>query len=261
MYALPTLFKPQEKAKSFVEAWPNLPQQPDETNRLMPNISFLGVSKSWRAAPKQCSAKNAQLPWLEISNKDNYYHGILKGHGILLGHIFMDDPAIYSLLIPTSRITYRSIPTWDPTIPFKFATPSSNPYNNNKACFLMVLTECSNPAFVVSHLGYENKWMKEENTLLDPNCSKRKLMQFTNTIGFEGKFYALSLQGTLLSVIKEIESSFQITKLSRSRAVPSVFPKHFTADNVKVLKLHMDNLGNRTLFTGTTDFISPFNLN
>lgn len=81
MYALPTLFKPQEKAKSFVEPWPNLPQQ---TNRLMPNIIFLGVTKSWRAAPKQCSAKNAQLPWLEISNKDNYYHGIL------LGHIFMD---------------------------------------------------------------------------------------------------------------------------------------------------------------------------
>ncbi|TMX04949.1 hypothetical protein EJD97_003734 [Solanum chilense] len=314
------LVKPQEKTKSLLEPWPNLPQQllnlmgrqhPDETNRLMQNICFPGVTKSWRAVPKQCSTKNAQLPWLEISDKDHFFQSKTQEHTLTipfrLGEYWWysrrsswdvpwthfhgcshglivaggKDPATYCLLIPTSRFTYRSIPTWDPTIPFKFATLSSNPYNNNKACFFMVLTGCSTPAFVVSHLGYQNKWMKEENTLLDPNCSKRELMKFTNAIGFEGKFYALSLQGTL-AVIEEIESRFQITKLSRSRAVPSVFPKHFTEyllesngeilliflifeqsirkmDKVEVFKLQMDDLswlkldklGNKTLFAGT----------
>ncbi|CAN4112064.1 unnamed protein product [Withania somnifera] len=294
------LAKPQEKAKSFVEPW----QHPHETNHLMQNISFHGVAKSWRAAPKRCRA-NAQLPWLEISSKDYYqskiqehilnipfrpgeywwygrrpwgtpwthFHGC--SHGLIVAG--EKDPAEYCLLIPNARNSYWTLPPWDTTIPFKFATLSSNPSNNYKDCFLMVLTGCCNPAFVVCHLRGQNKWMKEESTLLDPNGSKRKIMQFTNAIGFKGKFYALSLQGTL-AVIEEIESKFQITKLSRSRAVPSVFSKNFTeyllestgeillifliseqsttkVDKVEVCKLQMDdlswlkldNLGNRTL--------------
>ncbi|XP_060217245.1 uncharacterized protein LOC132644661 [Lycium barbarum] len=312
------LVKPQEKAKSFVEPWPNLPQQllnfigrqhPDETDRLMENISFRGVAKSWRAGPKQCS--DARLPWLELSEKDNYcqsktlqehtlnipfrpgeywwygrrswdnpwtrFHGC--SHGLIVAG--GKGPEEYCLLIPGPRNSYWTIPPWDSTIPFKFATLSSSPSNNYNCCSLMVLTGCSNPSFMISHLGYQNKRMKEESTLLDPNCSKRQLMQFTNAIGFEGKFYALSLQGTL-AVIEETESKFQVTKLSRSRGVPSVFSKHFTeyllesngemllifliseqstrkVDKVEMFKLQiddlswlkLDNLGNRTLFAGT----------
>ncbi|KAM3291360.1 hypothetical protein P3S67_019649 [Capsicum chacoense] len=68
--------------------------------------------------------------------------------------------------------------------------------------------------------------MKQTSSLVDPNCSKRQLMILTNAVSFEGKIYALSLQGTLV-VIEGIECKFQITKLSRSRAVQSVFSKHF----------------------------------
>ena len=87
------LVKPQEKTKSLLEPWPNLPQQllnfmgrqhPDETNRLMQNICFPGVTKSWRAVPKQCSNKNAQLPWLEISDKDHFFQSKTQEHTLTI---------------------------------------------------------------------------------------------------------------------------------------------------------------------------------
>ncbi|MCD7457455.1 hypothetical protein HAX54_035103 [Datura stramonium] len=303
------IIKHEEKVKYSVEPWPNLPQQllnligkqhPD----LMQNISFHGVAKSWRAGPKHCSV-SSQLTWLELCDKDQQvdhtlnisfrpgeyswyskrprYNPWTRFHGCSHGLIVAGgkDPAEYCLLIPTARNSFWSIPPWDATIPFKLATLSTIPSNNYKSWSVLVLTGCSYPLFVACHPGYPYKWMKQESTLLDPNCSKRKLMQLTNAIGFVGKFYAISLQGTLV-VIEEIESKFQITKLSRSRAVPSVFSKHLKeylvesngdillifliseqstrkVDEVEVFKLQMDdlswlkldNLGNRTVFAGT----------
>ncbi|XP_055816018.1 putative F-box protein At3g25750 [Solanum dulcamara] len=126
--------------------------------------------------------------------------------------------------------------------------------------------------------------MKQEcnqNGLIDPNDPKEQLIQFCNAIFFDRKFYALSLQGTL-AIIEEInESQFQVTRLSRKRAIPSNYSKHFIeyflesngeilliflisegsnsmVDKVEVFKLQigdlswlkLDNLGDRTLFTG-----------
>nr|POE62024.1 hypothetical protein CFP56_56415 [Quercus suber] len=51
-------------------------------------------------------------------------------------------------------------------------------------------------------------------------------MQFTNAIGFRGKFYALTLQGTL-AVIEEDDSHLKITSLGTKRAIPSVSTRHF----------------------------------
>jgi hypothetical protein len=51
-------------------------------------------------------------------------------------------------------------------------------------------------------------------------------MQFTNAIGFRGKFYVLTLQGTL-AVIEEVDSQLKITSLGTKRAIPSVSSKHF----------------------------------
>ncbi|XAR72421.1 hypothetical protein NMG60_11019048 [Bertholletia excelsa] len=50
--------------------------------------------------------------------------------------------------------------------------------------------------------------------------------QFTNAIGFEGKFYALSLHGTL-AVIEFVHSHPKLIELHLSRAVPSVASGHF----------------------------------
>nr|KYP61210.1 Putative F-box protein At3g25750 family [Cajanus cajan] len=51
-------------------------------------------------------------------------------------------------------------------------------------------------------------------------------MQFADAIGFNGKFYALSVQGSL-AVIEVVDSSPRVTGLSATRMVPSVSSKHF----------------------------------
>lgn len=70
--------------------------------------------------------------------------------------------------------------------------------------------------------------MKQEssqNGLTDPNDPKGQLVQFSNAIIFEGKFYAPSLQGTL-AVIEETEDQFQVTRLSRRQAIPSSYSRN-----------------------------------
>ncbi|KAJ6905576.1 hypothetical protein NC652_023368 [Populus alba x Populus x berolinensis] len=90
-------------------------------------------------------------------------------------------------------------------------------------------------------------------------------MRFTNAIGFKGKFYALSLQGTL-AVIENIDSHLRITALGKKRAIPSDSSLHFRelmvesgVDSVEVYQLDVDDLtwikmeslGDRTLFLGS----------
>ncbi|KAJ6986346.1 hypothetical protein NC653_024051 [Populus alba x Populus x berolinensis] len=91
-------------------------------------------------------------------------------------------------------------------------------------------------------------------------------MRFTNAIGFKGKFYALSLQGTL-AVIENIDSHLRITALGKKRAIPSDSSLHFRelmvesgVDSVEVYQLDVDDLtwikmeslGDRTLFWAPT---------
>ncbi|KAF3957413.1 hypothetical protein CMV_017569 [Castanea mollissima] len=54
--------------------------------------------------------------------------------------------------------------------------------------------------------------------------SQKHYMQFTNAIGFRGKFYILNLQGTLAVI--EVDSHLKITSLGTRRAIPSVSLKH-----------------------------------
>ncbi|XVE93586.1 hypothetical protein REPUB_Repub01dG0207500 [Reevesia pubescens] len=151
----------------------------------------------------------------------------------------------------------------------------------------MVLTGISHPAFVFCRLYREGQreWVKQDCTLTEPHCSKKSegksFMTFTNAIGFNERFYVLSLQGTLAE-INATESYPRITALSSERAVPSVLPKHFreyllesegnvllvflisrksikVVDDVEVFQLNtaklswvkMASLGDRTLFLGT----------
>ena len=107
-------------------------------------------------------------------------------------------------------------------------------------------------------------------------------MQFTNAIGFRGKFYALTLQGTL-AVIEEVDSHLKITSLGTKGAIHSVSSKHFreylveldgeillifliskksinVVDDVKIFQLdlvrfswtNMESLGDQTLFVGNS---------
>ncbi|KAL2513597.1 putative F-box protein [Forsythia ovata] len=92
----------------------------------------------------------------------------------------------------------------------------------------MVLTGICHPAFAFFRWGWDkvqNEWIVENCTLTEPYALNQR-MQFTNAIGFEGKFYALSLQGSL-AVIEDNDSCFQITAIGANRAMPSVVSRQF----------------------------------
>ncbi|KAG5561816.1 hypothetical protein RHGRI_004757 [Rhododendron griersonianum] len=91
----------------------------------------------------------------------------------------------------------------------------------------MVLTGIQKPAFAFCDLrGGKYAWFKQDSTLVEPHSSNHQLMQFTNAIGLEGKFYAVSLLG-ILAVTEKIDSHFRITSLGTNRVVPSVPAMHF----------------------------------
>lgn len=57
--------------------------------------------------------------------------------------------------------------------------------------------------------------------LIDPYDPEQGHIVFTNSIGFNGKFYALSLHGAL-AVIEDVDSRFVVTGMGKNRAVPTV---------------------------------------
>ncbi|KAL3538726.1 hypothetical protein ACH5RR_002092 [Cinchona calisaya] len=186
--------------------------------------------------PQEYNSKNPQPHSLNIPDHPGYYiwHGrrpwrenwkqfIGCSHGRIV--TATDKPPDYYLSIPFWGRTY--IPPWDTKIPFKFATLSS-PYTHLQDSSIMVLTGICSPPFLISRLGsrQERKWIEHDYTLVDHYDPNKQLTKFTNAIGSMGKFYAISLHGTL-ALIEEVGSEFRITGIGKNKAVPSVPSKHF----------------------------------
>ncbi|KAL0314955.1 UNVERIFIED_CONTAM: hypothetical protein Sangu_2339900 [Sesamum angustifolium] len=244
--------------------WPNLPHQLMELlarqHSLMQNITSCGgVIKAWRSASPQCCSPdgNAQRPQLvEINGRrcvehqktvnghrhateisfhkeypdcyykrrvyKKYYPGTrIRGysHGKL---VVMGSTGWYLFLWEPVRGFYGDLPPWNPNLSIKMCTLSSSP-DDRKGCNLMVLmgARC---AFFRWGKG-ERAWIMEDCTAKEPYAPSQ-YMQFINAIGFQGKFYALSLQGSL-AVIEDVDSRFRITAIGDSRAVPSKLSRQF----------------------------------
>ena len=158
------------------------------------------------------------------------------------GHALVTKGATFSyngssdliyLWFPVNGYSYCALPEWDERVPIMRVVISSPVLGKffDKNSTVMVLTGTSHPAFLFYQLeGKGREWVKQDCTLTEPHCSmkseRKNLMTFTNAIGFNGRFYVLSLQGTL-AVIDATESYPRITALSSERAVPSLLPKHF----------------------------------
>ncbi|XP_058215366.1 uncharacterized protein LOC131326560 [Rhododendron vialii] len=276
------------------------------------NISCGGnVTKSYRLLPRQCNPIG-KSPFPQLSVNDNGHTDRCRNEspGFLytlsitccLGDekvirelppswVGRFGPGVYNYIhqyIQDSN--YRPsgmLPLLVMSVPFKHFTLSSPRADRNSTCTMMVLTGFQKPAVVFCDpSGGNYAWLKHDSTLVDPHSSNQQLMKFTNAIGFKGKFYALSLQGTL-AVIEKIDSHFRITSLGTNRAVPSVHSMHFKeyliesngeillvflvsrksihrVENVEVYRLRFDKLswvkmesiGDRTLFVGTNWCIS-----
>ncbi|CAA2998938.1 Hypothetical predicted protein [Olea europaea subsp. europaea] len=171
--------------------------------------------------------------------RDCWIHFKGHSHGQLVA--LSGDLSEFCLWEPEEKYNTRHLPSWDCNLPFKFATLSSSPPDWNFSpkytklpslpkhrygCNVMVLTGICSPAFAFFRWGKDqNGWIVENYTLTEPYASNHR-MQFTNAIGFQGKIYALSLQGSL-AVIEDIDSCFQITATGANRAVPSIVSRQF----------------------------------
>ncbi|KAM4077676.1 hypothetical protein ACJW30_12G157100 [Castanea mollissima] len=312
---------PANKEAKNSRPWPDLPHQLIKLIASQPSIeqgiNFGSVTKSWRAAPKKCINPNATLPWLQIFNTDTHQCKTTKPYnsddpfqgfwispapwvrhtrypwkrylGCTNGILVAKGATCYILWNPIQRSWYN-LPLWDARFEFKcFALSSSL---GNKNVIVMALTGTSHPAFMFHRLGIggENfEWIKQDCSLVDPHApdtSRKHYMQFTNVIGLRGKFYALTLQGTL-AVIEEVDSHLKITSLATKRAIPSVSSRHFreylvesngeillifliskklinVVDDVEVFGLNFfrlswiqtESLGDQTLFVGENCSVS-----
>lgn len=179
---------PKKEANNSPRPWPNLPKELtsliSNEPSLMENISFGGVTKSWRSAhSKKCIPIGKSLwPQLtEIQKNENHSHCFhiwfhigyywpygrrsrtwkdpwiyFKGHShgslIAVGRCPNDI-----LLWKSYRETYCHLPSWDTRVPFRFATLSTfHPISLNdygKTCMIMVLTGAASPAFVFCETG------------------------------------------------------------------------------------------------------------
>ncbi|MED6221287.1 hypothetical protein PIB30_053006 [Stylosanthes scabra] len=214
-------------------------------------------------------------------------HYVGCSNGILVAE---SEPLfIYNLWNPIHREWYH-LPFWDARVPIILAVLSSSVEDRN--CTVMVLTGINHPAFAFYKVDrgsgiwntQEPQWTRQDCTITESHSRGRSgnIMQFTNAIGFKGKFYALSLQGTT-AVLEEVDSVFKITGLSATRAIPSVSSNHFReyllesdgeillvflvsrkssvhiVDHVEVYKLSLarlnwlklESLGERTVFVGS----------
>ncbi|KAF5731899.1 hypothetical protein HS088_TW18G00585 [Tripterygium wilfordii] len=317
-----TSIKESDPSKS----WPDFPVQLMMFIRrnpaLMQHIGFGGVTKSWRvlSSSKQCNSKATLPPQLDLSpaeskHKDqpeifkipftemwvgywsctrtrpvNYWHYWKHYVGCSQETMICKDASglKYYVWDPIVNKPVWHLPDWDPNVPFKRAVLSSSlrdPCSKNPV--VMVTTGISHPAFMMYRLAkMEHQWKKLDCTMVEPHCSRRHHMKFANAIGFKGKFYALSLQGTV-AVTEVIDSEPRITALGAKRAVPFGTSRHFreyllesngeillvfmisaqsvnVIDSVEIYKLDLhklswirvESVGERTVFVGANCCVS-----
>ncbi|PIN17674.1 hypothetical protein CDL12_09663 [Handroanthus impetiginosus] len=242
---------------------PNLPHNLispiSRQHNLMQNVTSSGyVTKSWRSPPKKC--KNSQTwPYLAEINAQNLqrnafshtieiaFHGFynfpickrrsdkrydsrgiyFEGHSN--GQIFAIEVNFsYCCMSEPAKRCTRFLPSLDKNRVFKSCTLSSYPEGGNNYD-VMVITGCSSPAFGFRRLGRE--WSIQNCDVKEPYFPSQT-MSFSNAIGFKGKFYALSLQGSLV-VIEDIEDHWDITAIGKNRAVPTKVSRQFRECLVK----------------------------
>ncbi|GER35908.1 50S ribosomal protein L28 [Striga asiatica] len=101
---------------------------------------------------------------------------------------------------------------WIPSVPFRVATFSSVPDywkkegRGNCILSLMVVTGISSPAFSVyieDCYTKKYRWINKDCRVIEPYSAANQYMEFTNAIGLEGKFYAISRQGSLAKHFRE----------------------------------------------------------
>ncbi|KAL9171973.1 hypothetical protein ABFS82_03G015500 [Erythranthe guttata] len=180
----------------------------------------LGATKSWlRETSTSCGGDHRRLPsfpQLHLLDDTQYYSLRYNNYTVV--------EVVVSQILPTN---YN-----DARIPSRFGRVVEE-YSGNIPDLL--LTGIARPSFVAynwnppkegQEYSLESTLIKYECKIIDPFDTKKRPLQFTSLVNFEGVFFALSLQGALV-VMQEIDSRLTISAISSSRAVPSISCRHF----------------------------------
>ncbi|WCJ18184.1 hypothetical protein M5689_000558 [Euphorbia peplus] len=245
--------------------WPDLPQKLINIiatdSSMMKDLYSKGVTKSWRTESRKCRSNYLTPPWLLLSA--DYESDDIQPHTFNIpfkmggmwywcrrgqkptfsAHHFLGcsngllikGASDYILCEPYPLSRGWWSPSWNAEVPYLTAAVLDYPFRPESRrdyrikSIVMVLTGISHPAFVYYRTREGQEWIKKDSTIDDPHCSDpslpNHLFRFCNGIWFKWKFYALSLQGTLV-VIEKIGSDVRITAIGK-RVVPSVASKHY----------------------------------
>ncbi|KAL3635401.1 hypothetical protein CASFOL_019948 [Castilleja foliolosa] len=227
------------------------------------SISGSGViTKSW------ISSRCSHQTWPQLAETNIYPKDILPPfHKDFLEH---EKMAKVDNLYETEGVI--NITLWkdygeDLDIPLQMSAPLERPR--------VVITGISSPAFAYYKLVTKDTpfrvsfgcWSTRDCRITEPYSDDNRYMEFTNVIGFQGTYYAISRQGSLVLIEHDGDSgNYEITSLGRRRVVPNCrVSKHFreylleyegeiyvvfllsilsikVVDNVEVLRLNKSRL-------------------
>ncbi|KAL8027562.1 hypothetical protein ABFX02_14G103300 [Erythranthe guttata] len=155
-----------------------------------------------------------------------------KGHShgqvvVIINHQGPDNCRMWE----PAKETTRFFPDWNPDLSFRTCTLSSSP-NGTDGCNAMVITGANSPAFAFCGWGKsrtERAFWTFQDCCVEEPYNPGEYMQFTNAIGFEGKFYALTLQGSIVVIEEDVDSCFRITVVGSGsrRGVPIGVSRQF----------------------------------
>ncbi|KAH0982595.1 hypothetical protein GBA52_009772 [Prunus armeniaca] len=185
------------KEGRLTKSWPCLPPQlvnllSQKDSTIMQNMSFQGVSKSWRSAQGNAIPRVILIPdfytyslknWQTTPFTNNFFWDPRKQHhqnsshrlvgstnGLLIAKA-SHNPLQYCVWDPI-RSLKLDLPQWDANVPFKCAALSSAEEDkcHGKSLTVMVLTGMNHPAFLFYKIqgGSEYAWVKQDCTITNP---------------------------------------------------------------------------------------------
>ncbi|KAL9171948.1 hypothetical protein ABFS82_03G014000 [Erythranthe guttata] len=221
------------KKEPIVKRHEKMTRLPPRNSPFPNHVTNLGFTKSWQRETSRCKASGDKLRllWPQLHHlADSPYNPSVANHHL------------QELVIDTSATCI--LPSRNAEIPSKFSpinfVPARCvalvPYHINPSATRLELSDVSGPTLMLYNINqvknkigsirYECSLTKYECNTVDPFDVKRKCMQFTSIIKFEGVVFALSLQGAL-AIMQEIDSRLTITAMSSTRGVPSVNSRFF----------------------------------
>ncbi|XP_012835330.1 PREDICTED: uncharacterized protein LOC105956054 [Erythranthe guttata] len=169
--------------------------------------------------------KKRKSPKNNFCSHPMYFKGHSHGHVVV---VLNEGPSNFCLWEP-AKTSALGLLGWNTNFPFRTCTLSSSPYDID-GFSAMVITGIDSPAFAFSGWGKsitERVFWSFQDCCVEEPYNPGENMRFTNAIGFKGKFYALTLQGSVVVIEGDVDSCFRIAAVGSRRSVPIGVSRQF----------------------------------